>query len=121
MSLLDEQDLFGSGPHEITVGSPARRLARRGFAGLDGEAVLDMGSRPREITQSGRLQADTSEELQEIVSRIEACLDGGLHTLEDNHGRVHASLIVESFQVATPLRRGRRFWCEYGIVYRQAS
>jgi len=119
MSTLDQQDLFGSGPHTILVGSVQRQLARRGFAGLNGEMILDMGLRTREITQRGRLQAQSAASLADLMANIEAVLDGGLHDLTDNHGRTHANVLVEQFQPETPLRRGRNYWCEYTIRYRQ--
>jgi len=121
VSLLDQQDLFGSGPHSVSVGSPVRQFERRSFAGVDGELLLDMGLRGRLLTQAGRLQADTAEDLQQIVTQIEAILDGKLHTLIDNHGLEHAGLLVEDFQLTTPIRRGRRFWCDYTVGYRQVQ
>jgi len=119
MSSLDQQDLFGSGPHTILVAAPQRQLARRSFAGLDGEMVLDMGLRTRQITQRGRLQAQSAADLATLIADIEATLDGQLHDLTDNHGRQHSNVLVEEFQPGTPIRRGRGYWCEYTIRYRQ--
>ena len=119
MSSLDGQDLFGSGPHEIQLVGWQRALARRAFAGLDGELVLDLGLRSRVIEQRGRLQAATADDLDEIISQIEAMNDGSTHSLLDNHGRTHSRLVIESFQTTTALRRGRGFWCDYTVTYRQ--
>ena len=119
MSSLDQQDLFASGPHTIMVGSPQRQLARRGFAGLDGEMILDMGLRTRQITQRGRLQAQSAASLATLIANIEAVLDGRLHDLTDNHSRQHTNVLVEEFQPGTPIQRGRGYWCEYTIRYRQ--
>jgi len=121
MSLVDQQDVFGSGPHSIVVSAPARQLDRRSFPGLSGEIVLDMGMRGRRITQTGRLQAATAAELRQIISQIESLLDGELHTLIDNCDQEHQGLLIEEIQITTPLRHGRQFWCEYTIAYRHIS
>ena len=51
------QHLFDSGPHSLLPGPWQRCTQRRGFAGLDGEILLDLGLRSRQLTQAGRLQA----------------------------------------------------------------
>ncbi len=119
MSLLDGNDLFGSGPHALQPGPWQRSLQRRGFAGVDGELVLDLGMRSRPISQRGRLQANTADDLQALISPIEALTDGQLHTLTDNHGRIFSRVLIETFQTTTPVKRGRGFWCDYEITYRQ--
>ena len=119
MSSLDEQDLFGSGPHSIRTGSWERSLQRRGFAGVDGELVLDMGLRSRLISQNGRLQAVSAPTLRTLMSQIEAFVDGQLHALVDNHSHIYARVLIEHFEPTTSIRRGRRFWCEYSVRYRQ--
>lgn len=119
MSLLDQQDVFGSGPHSIRPCSPQRHLDHRSFAGIDGELVLDMGLRGRQIIQQGRLQAATANDMNTLLAQIEALLDGKLHTLVDNHSRQYLRVLVESFEPSTPVRQGRSFWCEYTIGYRQ--
>ena len=119
MSSLDNQDIFGSGPHTIRPGAPRRELDRRSFAGVDGELILDMGLRGREIIQQGRLQAGTFNDLNTQISEIEQLLDGQLHTLTDNYGKAYSHVIVEHFEPSTPVRKGRDFWCEYTIRYRQ--
>ena len=121
MSSLDGEDIFGSGPHTIRTGPWQRSLQRRGFAGIDGELVIDMGLRSRVIMQEGRLQAATASAIQTFISQIEDFVDGRLHTLVGNHGEVFARLLVEQFEPTTPLQRGRGFWCEYGVRYRQLS
>ena len=119
MSTLDEQDLFGSGPHRICFGAWQRAFQRREFPGLDGELILDMGVRPREISQEGRLQAATAAALESLVNEIEELNDGRLHALVDNYGQVHNYVLVERFEPSTPFLRGRNLWCEYRLCYRQ--
>ncbi|HAU38849.1 MAG TPA: hypothetical protein DCX07_14175 [Phycisphaerales bacterium] len=119
MSTLDGNNLFGSGPHEIRPESWQRAVMRRAFAGLDGELALDLGLRSRRIVQTGRLQATGSDVLNLLLAQIEGLLDGQLHTLVDSYGRVYARVLVEEFAPASAIRRGRGFWCDYRIVYRQ--
>jgi hypothetical protein len=119
MSSLDEQDIFGSGPHSFRACSWERCVERRSFAGVDGELVLDMGMRSRLILQQGRLQGANAAAVQSPISQIEAFIDGGLHTLVDNHGQSYPNVLVERFEPTTPVLRGREFWCDYTITYRQ--
>jgi len=119
MSSLDQHDIFGSGPHTIRVQSPQRQLDHRTFSGLDGELVLDMGLRGRQIAQHGRLSAATASLLDDLLIAIEATVDGQPHTLVDNYGRQYHNLVVEDFQPTTPVQHGRSFWCDYSINYRQ--
>ncbi len=119
MSTLDDIDLFGSGPHELHCGTWQRATARRGFSGLDGELVLDLGRRSRRLTQTGRLQAGTAEELDGLIRDIELRNDGKLHALVDNHSRSFPRVLIEEFQATGPIRIGRGFWCDYTILFRQ--
>ena len=119
MSALDGQDIFASGPSEVRPGAWERSLLRRGLAGVNGELVIDLGLRSRPIVQTGRLQADTASALHSQIAQIESFVDGSAHALTDNHGRQYARVVLESFEPTTPVRKGRGFWCEYRITYRQ--
>lgn len=119
MSSLDGLDLFSSGPHSIRPGSWQRDSQRRAFPGLDGELAIDLGRRSRQIVQTGRLQAASAEDLSNAIAAIEQCCDGQLHTLIDNHDRIFNQIAIESFDLTTPINRGRGFWCEYTLRYRQ--
>ena len=119
MTTLNGQDLFGSGPSAVELGAWERALDRRAFPGIDGELVLDFGLRSRPIVQTGRLEAATADDLHTQIALIETFLDGQTHVLVDNHGRTCGSVILEQFEPTTPVRRGRGFWCEYRVVYRQ--
>jgi hypothetical protein len=37
----------------------------------------------------------------------------------DNHGRHYTNVLLEQFEMATPVRLGRAAWCDYTITYRQ--
>ncbi len=119
MSSFNGQDLFGSGPHSIRPGAWERQLQRRGFAGVDGELLLDMGLRSRAIQQTGRLQGVSAAAVAALVSAIEAYQDGLPYALVDDHGQTFSTVILEQFQPTSPIRRGRGFWCDYTISYRQ--
>ena len=119
MSTLDGVDIFGSGPHDLKTLAWERSQVRRGFAGVDGEMVVDMGARGRRIVQTGRLQAPTAAALAVIIAAAEALQDGRLHKLTDNLGRVFAHVLVEGFELAGPPKCGRGFWCDYIVNYLQ--
>ena len=119
MSTFDGQDLFGSGPESIRPCAWERQLQRRGFAGVDGELVLDLGLRSRAIQQTGRLQGASAAAVTALAGAIEAYQDGEPHELIDDHGRTYPSAILEEFETTTPVKRGRGFWCEYVARYRQ--
>jgi hypothetical protein len=119
VSTLDGQNVFGSGPAAFRTGSWQRAAVRRSFPGLDGELVLDLGLRSREIFQTGRLQSATAEALADQIGLIEGAIDGRCHSLADNHGRAYWPVLVEEFQPSTPVTCGRGFWCEYTVRYRQ--
>jgi len=119
MSTLDGQDVFAAGPHSIRPGAWERQIVRRGLAGLDGELVLDLGLRSRQIIQTGRLQADSAEQLQALIEQIESFADGCEHVLVGAHGLTYSRVILESFETTGPVRTGRGVWCDYTARYRQ--
>ena len=119
MSSSAGETLFGSGTHAFRFGHWERSMQRRGFAGVNGEIVLDLGLRSRQIKQTGRLQADTADDLHEILDDINALGDGAEHVLIDNHGQSHQHVILERFGTTTGLQHSRGFYCDYEAEYRQ--
>jgi len=118
MILLDDQPVF-TGPTALRPAGRGRRLEPRTFGGLDGELLVDLGAGPESLHQTGRLQADTTAALREQIELAESFLDGAPHTLTDPHGGIYAGCVMESFELTTPVRRGRGFWCEYEARYRR--
>lgn len=114
------ESLFSSGPCELRTGPLRRRMDRRTLAGQDGQVALDLGTDSRTLDQTGRLQADTLDALQLQIAAIEARLDGTARTLETPAGREHVCLI-EEFELTAGPTRGRGFWCEYRIRYRELT
>lgn len=119
MSSFGGKNAFSSGPHSIRPGSWQRSQARRGFADLDGELIIDHGLRGRTIEQTGRLTASSASALHTLIKEIEELIDGQTHTLIDNHGHVYTDVMLESFEPRTPLRKGRDYWCDYVARYLQ--
>jgi hypothetical protein len=119
MSSYDGENLFDSGPHAFSFGPWQRSMQSRGFAGVSGELLLDLGLRSRKIAQKGRLQAGSANALHALLDAIIARSDGAAHTLVDNHGKEYPEVILERFETTTPLQRGRGFYCDYQIEYRQ--
>lgn len=119
MSSFAGMDLFGSGPHSFRAGPWQRAAYRRGLPGLDGELLLDLGLRSRAIHQAGRLQASSAAALSALMAAIEARCDGNEATLIDNHGQSLARVVLMRFEPTTPVQRGRGFFCDYQIEYRQ--
>ena len=107
MSSYNGQDLFSSGPQSFRLGPWRRSLQRRGFAGVDGEMILDLGLRSRRIFQTGRLHADTSAGLKSLLDAINACCDSCEHALVDNYGESLPRVILENFELTTSVHRGR--------------
>jgi hypothetical protein len=116
---LDGENLFSSGPCTFELGSWRRETIHRGFPGVVGELVFDLGRRGREITQRGRLQADTAQGLHALLSALAAKDDAQLHTLTDHDGQTYTKVLVESFQPAGPVRIGRNYTCDYTLSYLQ--
>lgn len=116
---LDGEDLFSSGPCTFELGSWRRETIHRGFPGVVGELVFDLGLRGRPITQKGRMQADTAQGLHDLLSAVAAKDDAQLHTLTDHDGQSYTKVLVESFQPAGPVRAGRNFTCDYTVAYLQ--
>lgn len=119
MSSFAGEDLFDSGPHAFRFGPWQRSLQSRGFAGVSGELLLDLGLRSRKIAQAGRLQADSANALYALLDAINARSDGATHALVDNQGKSYPTVVLEQFETTTPVRRGRGFYCDYRIEYRQ--
>lgn len=116
---LDGEDLFSSGPCSFELGPWRRETIHRGFPGVVGELVFDLGLRGRPITQRGRLQADTAQGLHDLLAAVAAKDDAQLHILTDHDGQTYTKVLVESFQPAGPVMAGRNFTCDYTITYRQ--
>lgn len=116
---LDGQELFSSGPGELICESWPRETIRRGFSGLGGEILLDLGRRSRRITQRGFLRAESVEALQGLIDDIQVFADGGVHSLVDEDDVTYSKVVMEKFTPLAALRKSNVCSCEYEIIYRQ--
>lgn len=119
MSSLDGQSLFSSGPHDFRCDGWKREIVAKAFPGLSGALLIDHGRRGRAIHQTGRLQSPDRETVLALIAAIESFEGGSPHTLVDNHGRAFGNVLMEHFEQITPIRKGRGYWCDYAIRYRQ--
>lgn len=119
MSSLDAQDIFASGPHSFRPAAWQRKIETRSFPGLAGTLLVDMGIAGRTIHQAGRLCAPTHAALVAIIDAIEAFHDAQTHTLIDNHAQTYQPVLMEHFELSTPIQRGNGFWCDYTCRYLQ--
>jgi hypothetical protein len=118
---LDDESLFSSGPHVLTVGSPTRRVKDFAFNGLAGGLVLDLGDGPREISQTGVLSAASASALAVIDAAIEAFIDGRPYTLTAPDGVDYPNCRLERFERLGPPQVGTQWHQAYRITYRQLA
>lgn len=119
--LFDGKDLFGPGEHVIIPQAWQRRRIDYAAAGLDGVVSLDLGRRSRTLRQTGRLSADSVNELQKMIAAIEARSDGGAYELFDRYGTSYNHVRLDGFQQKGPIRRANLVCCDYEIIYTQLS
>jgi hypothetical protein len=118
---LDDEMLFSSGPHVVTVGSPSRRVKDQTFNGLAGGLALDLGDGPREIVQVGVLSASSAEALAMTEAAIESFVDGRPYTLTTPSGVDYLNCRLERFERSGPPQVGTRWHQPYRITYRQLT
>lgn len=116
---LDGQRLFDEQQLEIEVGSLGRDSVEKTMPGLDGVLSIDMGSRGREIKQSGSLQAGSVVQMNDRISAISAYMDGETHKLITSSGEEFDDLRMDVFRVSKGRPSGAGLCCDYEIVYRQ--
>lgn len=117
MSRFKDADLFGSGPHRITVaGLTHRRLQHHPPDGR-GSRVTTAGHEPRKIHQAGTLLADDLASLQAQLDAIEAAMDGTPGVLIDTLGRAHEQTLMLGFEPGPVRRAGARLALDYTIAY----
>ncbi|MEA3368479.1 MAG: hypothetical protein U9R68_10245 [Planctomycetota bacterium] len=118
---LDDEPLFGSGPHLVEVASPVRRVADVTFNGLAAGLTLDLGEGPRAIRQRGVLSADTDAGLALLVAACEAFIDGRTYILTAPDGTDYAHCRTTAFERIGPPRVGARWHLPYAITYEQLA
>ncbi len=114
---LDGEALFAGGPHEVLPGTPERAAGERLFNALRGALLVDLGARPRQLVQRGRLSAASAISLAQLESAIEARIDGEVHSLVARDGTQYPCVRLEKFTRRGPVQAGLRRHRAYEIVY----
>jgi hypothetical protein len=116
---LDGQRLFDEQQLRVEVGSLERDSVERTMPGLDGVLSIDMGSRGRQIKQSGSLQAASVVQMNDKVRAILAYMNGQTYKLRTSSGEEFDNLRMDVFRVSEQRQSGAGLCCNYEIVYRQ--
>ena len=116
---FDGETLFASGPHLVSIGSPARLVKDQAFNGLAGGLALDLGDGPREIRQTGVVSASSASGLAIAEAAIEAFIDGRTYTLGAPDGTDYPNTRLERFERLGPRQVGTAWHQAYRLTYRQ--
>lgn len=130
MSSYNGADLFGSGPHTITVGAVEVSKKHTAFAGGDGFETLIMGRRGRPVRIGGMLLAASAAALNALVDAIEDYVDDknndppvGRYTLVDGAGVSWTNVELDQFRLRARFKvleaATEKFACDYEISGRQ--
>jgi hypothetical protein len=114
---LDGAALFAGGPHEVVPGSVVRAVGQRLFNSLRGALLVDLGERPRRLTQAGRLSAASAASLAQLEAAIEARIDGQVHALVGRDGTAYPYVRVERFTRRGPVEVGLLWHRAYEVEY----
>jgi hypothetical protein len=113
LAIFDEQGLT------ISVGSPSRASLERAVAGLDGTLSIDLGSRSRQVRQTGTLRAPSRVAMHTRIQAVTAFIDGLTHSLATSDGQVFNDLRMDSFKKVAEYPGGTGVVADYEIVYTQ--
>jgi len=116
---LDGQMIFDEQGLAISIGSPSRAALERAVAGLDGVLSIDLGTRSRQIRQTGTLRAASRAAMRLRVQAIARFLDGREHTLVTADGETLGNLRMDSFRKVAEHPGGPGVVADYEIVYTQ--
>ena len=116
---LDGQAVFDEHGLTITVGSPTRASLERSVAGLDGVLCIDLGTRSRQIRQTGTLRAASRAAMYDRAQAIAVFIDGQTHTLVAPDGEVLENLRMDTFRKVAEYPAGLGVVADYEVVYTQ--
>lgn len=116
---LDGQAIFDEQGLTISVDSPARASIERAVAGLDGLLSIDLGTRARQIQQTGILRAAGRAAMRARIQAIAQFIDGREHTLVAADGQTFGRLRMDSFKKLAEYPAGPGVVAEYEITYTQ--
>ncbi|MCK4874169.1 MAG: hypothetical protein KAS72_15710 [Phycisphaerales bacterium] len=121
MSSYDGEDLFSSGPHRFTAASTRMRVHEAEAPGVDGARLVMLGRGAKRIVQTGRLVADTTDDLLDLRDAITQRCDGRAAVLVDSRGCTHEHMVIERFDTAERVDVGRVASLGYEISYVEAG
>ncbi len=116
---LDGQAIFDEQGLTLSVDSPSRSSIERAVAGLDGLLSIDLGTRARQIRQTGTLRAAGRAAMRSRIQAIAQFIDGREHTLVAADGQAFGRLRMDSFKKLTEYPAGPGVVAEYEITYTQ--
>jgi len=116
---LDGQTIFDEQGLMISIGSPSRAVQERAVAGLDGVLSIDLGTRSRQIRQTGTLRAASRAAMRVRVGAIARFIDGRTHTLATADGETLANLRMDNFKKVAEYPGGPGVVADYEITYTQ--
>jgi hypothetical protein len=116
---LDGQTIFDEQGLMISVDSPARASIERAVAGLDGMLSIDLGTRARQIRQTGTLRAASRAAMRNRIQAIAQFNDGREHTLVTADGQGFPRLRMDSLKKLAEYPAGPGVVAEYEITYTQ--
>lgn len=116
---LDGQAIFDEQGLTVVPDSPNRASLERAVAGLDGVLSIDLGTRSRQIRQTGTLRAPSRAAMHTRVEAITEFLDGCTHTLTTADGHVFANVRMDAFKKIAEYPSGPGIVADYEIVYTQ--
>ena len=116
---LDGQAIFDEQGLTVRIGSPTRASLERAVAGLDGVAGIDLGTRSRQIHQTGTLRAPSRAAMHARTRAISEFIDGRAHTLVTTDGQVLEDLRMDGFKTIAEYPGGPGVVADYEIVYTQ--
>ena len=112
-------NLFDSGPARLHVGALTLRRAQQPALAGDGDHLVTRGREARPITQTGTLLSDSPREMVERLDAIEDLVDGRIHELVDESGRVWRGVVMLRFDPEPMRAAGARCRVDYSIDYLQ--
>jgi hypothetical protein len=121
MSTFKGLDLFGPGPHEVTVGPRGSFVLPDAALGSPGPNSYAVGVRELDLAVEGRLVAASLAALEAQRDAVAAQLlnPPTAGTLVDPHGRAWAGLSFISFEERGPVERGRVWSLAYTARFRR--
>ena len=114
-------DLFGSGPHQFSLGKQSRRIVSLSTLTQDvtQEGTLEFGNYELRVFVRGRLVSGNETEMKGLRDAIVAQADSsvGSGILKDSHAQEWATMKLISFEEFGAVSRGRELSVGYVVEF----